>query len=83
MYVDDDCAGPRAGTPGQRAGGLDDYLDADLRQDEHILDHAGTRLYFSGSRSRSCGIGLVLHLIGPEDDPYGIVRLAMAVVLLE
>jgi len=59
-------------------GGSTDYLDADLRQTEHILDHARTRLDFS--QPVAVMLIAVLHLIGPEDDPYGIVRRLMAAV---
>ena len=52
--------------------GATDYLDADLRDTGRILDYARERLDFT----RPVGVMLVavLHLIGPEDDPYGIVR---------
>jgi hypothetical protein len=52
--------------------GATDYLDADLRDTDRILDYARERLDFT----RPVGIMLVavLHLVGPEDDPYGIVR---------
>jgi S-adenosyl methyltransferase len=51
--------------------GATDYLDADLRDVAHVLDYARGRLDFG----RPVGVMLVavLHLIGPEDDPYGIV----------
>jgi hypothetical protein len=52
--------------------GATDYLDADLRDTDRILDYARERLDFT----RPVGVMLVavLHLVGPEDDPYGIVR---------
>jgi hypothetical protein len=52
--------------------GATDYLDADLRDTDRILDYARARLDFT----RPVGVMLVavLHLVGPEDDPYGIVR---------
>jgi S-adenosyl methyltransferase len=52
--------------------GATDYLDADLRDTDRILDYARDRLDFT----RPVGVMLVavLHLVGPEDDPYGIVR---------
>ena len=59
-------------------GGSTDYLDADLRQTEHILGHARTRLDFS--QPVAVMLIAVLHLIGPKDDPYGIVRGLMAAV---
>ena len=58
--------------------GATDYLDADLRDTAHVLDYARGRLDFS----RPVGVMLVavLHLIGPEDDPQGIVRQLMDAV---
>ena len=52
--------------------GATDYLDADLRDTDRVLDYARERLDFT----RPVGVMLVavLHLVGPEDDPYGIVR---------
>jgi hypothetical protein len=52
--------------------GATDYLDADLRDTDRILDYARGRLDFT----RPVGVMLVavLHLIGPDDDPYRIVR---------
>jgi S-adenosyl methyltransferase len=59
-------------------GGATDYLDADLRDTAHVLDYARGRLDFS----RPVGVMLVavLHLVGPEDDPYRIVRRLMDAV---
>jgi S-adenosyl methyltransferase len=58
--------------------GATDYLDADLRDTAEILEHAAGFLDFS----QPVGVMLVavLHLIGPDDDPYGIVRQLMAAV---
>jgi hypothetical protein len=58
--------------------GATDYLDADLRDTDRILDYARGRLDFT----RPVGVMLVavLHLIGPDDDPYGIVRRLMNAV---
>jgi S-adenosyl methyltransferase len=80
VYVDNDpivlaharallVSGPRGAT---------DYLDADLRDMAHVLDYARGRLDFS----RPVGVMLVavLHLVGPEDDPYRIVRRLMDAV---
>jgi hypothetical protein len=80
VYVDNDpivlaharallVSGPRGAT---------DYLDADLRDTAHVLDYARGRLDFS----RPVGVMLVavLHLVGPEDDPYRIVRRLMDAV---
>ena len=58
--------------------GVTDYLDADLRDTEKILGHARARLDFS--QPVAVLLIAVLHLIGPEDDPYGIVRRLMAAV---
>jgi S-adenosyl methyltransferase len=58
--------------------GATDYLDADLRDTAHVLDYARGRLDFS----RPVGVMLVavLHLVGPEDDPYRVVRRLMGAV---
>jgi len=58
--------------------GATSYLDADLRDSAQVLDYARGRLDFS----QPVGVMLVavLHLIGPEDDPYGIVRQLMDAV---
>jgi len=58
--------------------GVTDYLDADLRDTGKILDHAAEVLDFS--RPVAVMLVAVLHLIGPDDDPYGIVRQLMAAV---
>ena len=80
VYVDNDpivLAHARALLVGDPAGATD-YLDADLRDTAKILEHAAQVLDFS----RPVGVMMVavLHLIGPEDDPYGIVRQLMAAV---
>jgi hypothetical protein len=56
--------------------GATDYLDADLRDTAKILEHAARVLDFS--RPVAVMLVAVLHLIGPDDDPYGIVRQLMA-----
>jgi len=58
--------------------GATSYLDADLRDSAQVLDYARGRLDFS----QPVGVMLVavLHLIGPEDDPQGIVRQLMDAV---
>jgi len=58
--------------------GATDYLDADLRDTANILEHAAGFL----DLSQPVGVMLVavLHLISPDDDPYGIVRQLMAAV---
>jgi hypothetical protein len=73
VYVDNDpvvLAHARAlltSTP----GGATDYLDADLRETERILARAAQTLDFS--RPVAIVLMAILHLIGDEDDPYGIV----------
>jgi hypothetical protein len=51
-------------------GGRTDYLDADLRDPDHILTLAGNTL----DLSQPIGLLLigVLHLIGDDEDPYGL-----------
>jgi SAM-dependent methyltransferase len=52
-------------------GGLIDYLDADLRDTQQILDQASRTLDFS--RPVAIMLIAILHAIGDDDDPYGIV----------
>ncbi|MFD5753033.1 SAM-dependent methyltransferase [Streptomyces sp. NPDC127033] len=54
------------------AEGATDYIQADVRQPEAILDHARTLLDF-GRPVALCLIAL-LHFVPDEDDPYGITR---------
>ncbi|HYB17114.1 MAG TPA: SAM-dependent methyltransferase [Streptosporangiaceae bacterium] len=58
--------------------GAVDYIDADLRDPQVILHHAARTLDFS------CPVAVsliaIMHLIGDEDDPYGIVSQLMAAV---
>jgi SAM-dependent methyltransferase len=78
VYVDNDpivLAHARALLVGDPAGATD-YLDADLRDTAKILEHAAGALDFS--RPVAVMLMAVLHLIGPDDDPYGIVRQLMA-----
>jgi hypothetical protein len=80
VYVDNDpivLAHARALLVGDPSGATD-YLDADLRDTGKILDHAAEVLDFS--RPVAVMLVAVLHLIGPDDDPYGIVRQLMAAV---
>jgi hypothetical protein len=73
VYVDNDpivLAHARALLVG-RPEGTTDYLDADLRETEKILDHARGLLDFS--QPVAVMLVAVLHLIGPEDHPYSIV----------
>ncbi len=80
VYVDNDpivLAHARALLVGDPSGATD-YLDADLRDTGKILEHAAEVLDFS--RPVAVMLVAVLHLIGPDDDPYGIVRQLMAAV---
>ncbi len=80
VYVDNDpivLAHARALLVG-RPEGTTDYLDADLRETEKILDHARGLLDFS--RPVAVMLVAVLHLIGPEDYPYSIVSQLMDAV---
>ncbi len=80
VYVDNDpivLAHARALLVGGPEG-TTDYLDADLRETEKILDHARGLLDFS--QPVAVMLVAVLHLIGPEDHPYGIVSQLMDAV---
>jgi hypothetical protein len=80
MYVDNDpivLAHARALLVG-RPEGTTDYLDADLRETENILDHARGLLDFS--QPVAVMLVAVLHLIGPEDHPHSIVSQLMDAV---
>ena len=80
VYVDNDpivLAHARALLVG-RPEGTTDYLDADLRETEKILDHARGLLDFS--QPVAVMLVAVLHLIGPEDHPYSIVSQLMDAV---
>jgi hypothetical protein len=80
MYVDNDpivLAHARALLVG-RPEGTTDYLDADLRETEKILDHARGLLDFS--QPVAVMLVAVLHLIGPEDHPHSIVSQLMDAV---
>jgi hypothetical protein len=58
--------------------GVTDYLDADLRDTDKILEAAAWTLDFS--QPIAIMLMAIVHLIGDEDDPYGIVaRLVDAV----
>jgi S-adenosyl methyltransferase len=80
VYVDNDpivlaharallVSGPQGGT---------DYLDADLRDTDRILDYARGRLDFS--QPIAVMLMAVLHLIGPDDEPQEIIGRLMAAV---
>jgi S-adenosyl methyltransferase len=80
VYVDNDpivLAHARALLVGGPEG-TTDYLDADLRETEKILDHARGLLDFS--QPVAVMLVAVLHLIGPEDHPYSIVSQLMDAV---
>jgi hypothetical protein len=80
VYVDNDpivLAHARALLVG-RPEGTTDYLDADLRETEKILDHARGLLDFS--QPVAVMLVAVLHLIGPEDHPHSIVSQLMDAV---
>ena len=51
--------------------GATDYIDADLRDTQTILDQAVQTLDFS--RPVAVMLIAILHVIGDDDDPYGIV----------
>jgi S-adenosyl methyltransferase len=78
VYVDNDpivLSHARALLVGDPAGATD-FLDADLRDTAKILEHAAGVLDFS--HPVAVMLVAVLHLIGPDDDPYGIVQQFMA-----
>jgi hypothetical protein len=80
VYVDNDpivLAHARALLVG-RPEGTTDYLDADLRETEKILDHA--RGLLDLSQPVAVMLVAVLHLIGPEDHPHSIVGQLMDAV---
>jgi hypothetical protein len=58
--------------------GACDYIDADLRDTQTILDEAARTLDFA--QPVAVMLIAVLHLIGDEDDPYGIVAKLMDAV---
>jgi len=58
--------------------GATDYVDADLRDPQTILEHAARTLDFS--RPVAVMLIAIMHLIGDDADPYGIVRRLMAAV---
>ncbi len=58
--------------------GAIDYIDADLRDPQTILSLAARTLDFS--RPVAVMLISIMHLMGDQDDPYGIVRQLMAAV---
>jgi S-adenosyl methyltransferase len=58
--------------------GVTDYVDADLRDPSAILEHAARTLDFS--RPVAVMLIAIMHLIGDDADPYGIIRQLMAAV---
>jgi hypothetical protein len=80
VYVDNDpivLAHARALLTSGPAG-LTSYIDADLRNAGEILETAAQTLDFS--RPVAVVLMAILHLIGDEDDPYGIVATLMDAV---
>jgi trans-aconitate methyltransferase len=80
VYVDNDpmvLAHARALLTSSAEGGCA-YIDADIRDPEHILDLAGEVLDFT----EPVGVVLmaVLQFVPDDDDPYGLVRRLMAAV---
>ena len=51
--------------------GVTDYIDADLRDTDTILDAAARTLDFT--QPVAITLMAVVHLVGDEDDPYGII----------
>ena len=58
--------------------GATDYIEADLRDTQQILDRAAQTLDFS--RPVAVSLLAILHLIPDEADPHGIVGMLMAAV---
>jgi hypothetical protein len=56
--------------------GATDYVDADLREPDRILEQAARTLDFS--RPVAFMLIAIMHLIVDADDPYGVVRQMMA-----
>ncbi|MFF5337164.1 SAM-dependent methyltransferase [Streptomyces sp. NPDC013181] len=52
--------------------GVTDYLEADVRSPEKILDHARTVLDFE--RPVALSMIALMHFLAAEDDPYGVTR---------
>jgi len=73
VYVDNDptvLAHARALLTSGPAG-MTDYIDADLRDTDKILAAAARTLDFS--RPVAIMLMAIVHLIGDEDDPYGVI----------
>jgi S-adenosyl methyltransferase len=78
VYVDYDpvvLLHARALLKGSEEGALD-YIDADLRDPQTILEQAAKTLDFS--RPVAVMLIAIMHLIVDHDDPYGLVRQLMA-----
>jgi hypothetical protein len=58
--------------------GVTDYIDADLRDPGHILAEAARTLDFA--KPVAVTMLAILHAIGDDEDPYGIVTRIMAAV---
>jgi hypothetical protein len=52
--------------------GATDYIQADVREPDAILEHARTFLDFS--RPIALSLVALMHFVSDEDDPYGITR---------
>lgn len=52
--------------------GATDYVEADVRDPELILEHAGRTLDFD--RPVALSLIALMHFVGDADDPFGIVR---------
>ena len=80
VYVDNDptvLAHARALlTSGPR--GVTDYIDADLRDTDKILDGAARTLDFT--QPVAITLMAIVHLIGDEDDPYGVIARLLSAV---
>jgi hypothetical protein len=80
VYVDYDpvvLAHARALLAGNKTGRID-YLDADLRETDTILERASRTLDFS--QPIAVMLIAILHAIGDQDDPHGIVAKLMDAV---
>jgi hypothetical protein len=78
VYVDNDpivLVHARAFLTGSPEGAVD-YVDADLRDPQRILDEAARVLDFD--RPIALLLLGVLHCVGDQDDPYGLVRRLVA-----
>ncbi|NLU67992.1 SAM-dependent methyltransferase [Streptomyces sp. HNM0574] len=56
--------------------GSTDYIEADVRDPERILEHARTKLDFS--KPIAVSVIALFHFLADPDDPFGIVRTLLA-----